>query len=161
MLGYKKGERLFLGTVRQDIVLDKDALRDDVMARFKKGFNCSESIFMPFAEALGYGPDYMRLATPFGAGIGGRRDLCGIITGGTMVIGLVFGRIDSRDAEQKSVAYKAAARYYRWFKERKKVRCSEIVTGKFTGHTQDCVVLLDQAQAQLLEIIGSNYHESA
>jgi C_GCAxxG_C_C family probable redox protein len=141
--------------------IDRGKLLADVLTRFEKGFNCAESIFVPFAEALGYDKDFMRVATPFGAGIGGRRDICGIITGGTMVIGLVCGRSDAKDADSKMRTYKAAARYYRWFKEQQKIHCSEIVTGRFAGHTQDCVELLDEAQAQLFEIIGSEDHEFA
>lgn len=123
------------------------------MGRFDRGFNCAEAIFAPFSEALGYGPEMMRLATPFGAGIGGRRDICGIITGGTMILGLVHGREDPLDLDQKLIAYRAAAGYYRWFKERKQVRCAEIVQGKFSGHTVDCVRLIDEAQSELYRII--------
>ena len=136
-------------------IIDRDNLREEVLSAFSRGFNCAESIVVPFSSAFGRdGAEMMKLATPFGAGIGGRRDLCGILTGGTMIIGLLHGRIDPADAEQKAIAYKMAARYYRWFKEKQKVRCSEIVRGKFTGHTDACVELMGEAQAKLLELVG-------
>lgn len=136
-------------------------LKKEILSGFDRGFNCAEAIVVPFATALGFNEDIMKLATPFGAGIGGRRDLCGILTGGTIVIGLAHGRTDPADVEQKSIAYKKAARYYRWFKQQGKVRCSEIVRGKFSGHTDDCARLMEEAQAKLLEIIRGEESELA
>ena len=136
-----------------DLAIDAAELQTEIQSLFSAGGNCAESIFKPFAAALGHEPELMRLATPFGAGIGGRRDICGILAGGTMAIGLARGRTDPKDVEQKSLAYKAAARYYQWFKQQQKVRCSEIVKGKFTGHTEDCVKLMDGALTELARII--------
>lgn len=144
-----------------DLIKDENKLKEEILSGFSRGFNCAESIVVPFATALGFDGDMMKLATPFGAGIGGRRDLCGILTGGTMIIGLTHGRSDPDDVEQKTIAYKMAARYYRWFKKQGKVRCAEIVQGKFTGHTDECARLMEDAQAELLEIIRGEEDESA
>jgi C_GCAxxG_C_C family probable redox protein len=138
----------------KEIRLDRDALRSRTLEMFAQGYNCAEALVAAFAAELDACPTVMRLATPFGAGIGGRRDLCGILTGGTLIIGLVSGRTEPSDSERKKLAYKQGADYYRWFKTEHKLRCSEIVTGKFTGHTADCVALMDQAQAKLAEIVG-------
>ena len=134
--------------------LDEELLRADVRHNFSHGYNCAETIVAAFIEHLGEEPGIMRVATPFGAGIGGRRDLCGILTGGAIVIGLLYGRTDADDIEKKGIAYELAAEYYRWFKsEKKQLRCSEIVPGKFSGHTDTCVKLMDEAQARLISVI--------
>ena len=109
---------------------------------------------MTFAKELGAPADLMRLATPFGAGIGGRRDLCGMLTGGTMVIGLAYGRTDPTDLDRKAVVYKLAGQYYRWFKTERQVKCSEIVTGKFAGHTRVCETLPVDAVEKLTEVLN-------
>ncbi len=145
-----------------DKKVDRSQLKSEVMGGFSAGRNCAESLVLPFAAALGQDSAMiMKMATPFGAGIGGRRDLCGMITGGTLIIGLAYGRTSPTDAEQKSLAYKKAADYYRWFKERQQVKCSEIVRGKFSGHTEDCVKLLAEAQAKLAEVIWGEDNDSA
>jgi C_GCAxxG_C_C family probable redox protein len=139
----------------KDAKIDRVRLRSRTLEMFESGYNCAEALVAAFAAELDASPEVMRLATPFGAGIGGRRDLCGIVTGGALIIGLVSGRTDPADSERKKLAYKQVADYYRWFKTEHKLRCSEIVQGRFSGHTDDCVALMDQAQAKLAEIIGS------
>ncbi len=121
---------------------------------FENGYNCAEVMLVTFARELGASEDLMCLATPFGAGIGGRRDLCGMLTGGAMVIGLAYGRTDPTDLDRKAVVYKLTGQYYRWFKTERQVKCSEIVTGKFTGHTGVCVTLLADAVEKLTEVLN-------
>lgn len=134
--------------------IDKDRLNPETQGLFAKGYNCAEAMVFGFVTVLGGDTNLVKLATPFGAGIGGRRDLCGILTGGELIIGSLYGRTDPQDIEQKKLAYEKSAAYYRWFKqEKKKIHCSEIVPGKFAGHTEDCVQLMKEAQAKLAEII--------
>ncbi len=136
-----------------EVNFDRDSLRSDLMSNFESGYNCAETIVAGFLSQLGADAGIMRLATPFGGGLGGRRDLCGLITGGSIIIGLLFGRDDPRDIDEKTVAYKLVGQYYRWFKTKKQILCSEIVPGRFTGHTRVCVDLLDGAHGELVDII--------
>ena len=121
------------------------------------GYNCAEAIVGAFNEHYPDNNIDLSLATPFGAGLGGRRDLCGILIGGTMIIGKHFGRTDPADLEQKALAYKLAGAYYRWFKQQfGAVMCRNIVTGKFTGHTDVCVNIIEQAADYLAGIIDNS-----
>ena len=134
--------------------IDKDRLNSETQGLFAKGYNCAEAMVFGLVTVLDGDTNLVKLATPFGAGIGGRRDLCGILTGGELIIGSLYGRTDPRDSDQKKLAYEKSAAYYRWFKqEKKKIHCNEIVTGKFSGHTEDCVQLMKEAQSRLAEII--------
>lgn len=118
------------------------------------GYNCAEAIVAAFNEHFPENKIDLSLATPFGAGLGGRRDLCGILIGGTMIIGEHFGRTDPADLEQKTLAYKITGSYYRWFKQQfGAVMCRDIITGKFTGHTNVCVNIIERAAERLTEII--------
>ena len=45
---------------------------------FRKGYNCSQSVFVAFAEELGMSEEEAaRMASPFGAGFGKLREVCG------------------------------------------------------------------------------------
>jgi C_GCAxxG_C_C family probable redox protein len=50
-------------------------------------------------------PQSIRLATPFGGGVGGtREELCGALAGGVMAIGALYGRTDSSQNDEQAYA---------------------------------------------------------
>jgi len=53
----------------------------------------------------------VRAATPFGAGIGRTNHLCGLVSGGVIVLGVAVGRNDPSDSEAKEKAYAAVAEF--------------------------------------------------
>lgn len=118
------------------------------------GMCCSEAIFAAFLDAMGENKDMMRIATPFGAGIGRVRNLCGILTGGIMVIGLQFGRTNKIDLQAKTDCYGAAAEFYRWFESKYQCRCDEILTGEFSGHTEQCLEIVEEAARKIIKLIS-------
>jgi C_GCAxxG_C_C family probable redox protein len=79
-------------------------------------FNCAESTFWGILEALSIpmDPTLMRLATPFGGGIGDSGSLCGALVGGLLVLGLTLGRSDL-DHDRKLVAYERSRQLYEQF----------------------------------------------
>lgn len=121
------------------------SLKETARKYLKEGYNCAEAILLTFLQAPGEDPKNVRLATPFGAGIGVRRNLCGILTGGVMVIGLREGRTKGNEIEKKKKSYRLAANFYCWFENNFGVHCSDIVKGKFRGHTAKCVRITGQA----------------
>ena len=71
-------------------------------ANLNDGFGCAQSVFAAFAEDIGMDRETaLRIAGPFGGGIGGMGRTCGAVTGALMVIGYLFGRTDPEDAETK------------------------------------------------------------
>jgi C_GCAxxG_C_C family probable redox protein len=59
-------------------------------------------------------PQAIRLATPFGGGVGGtRQELCGALSGGVMAIGALYGRTDSSQDDTR--AYDLAKQYRKAF----------------------------------------------
>ncbi len=124
------------------------------MTCFDEGYNCAESLIVAFNDSYGSVDIDVALATPFGAGLGGRRDLCGMLIAGVMLIGHLHGRVDPADMERKTESYKMAGAYYRWFKERfGSVMCRDIVPGKFLGHTTVCEGILKEATAYLAKTV--------
>jgi len=134
--------------------IKQQQLSEQAVSGFSKGYNCAESLVAALKEYFNRDDLPLEVATPFGAGLGGRRDLCGILTGGTLFIGLLAGRQDPADSERKKQAYKLAGAYYRWFKQSfGAVMCRDIVPGKFTGHTEVCEQILAASAAKLAELV--------
>lgn len=74
---------------------------------FRQGYNCSQSVFAAFADVVGMTTEEAaRLASPFGAGFGKLREVCGAVSGMTMVAGKLCGYDDPEDREGKIALYK-------------------------------------------------------
>jgi C_GCAxxG_C_C family probable redox protein len=71
---------------------------------FRTGFNCAQSVFLPFAKDYGLGEeDAARIASSFGAGMGRMQETCGAATGALMSIGLGYGFTKVEDQAQKDI----------------------------------------------------------
>ena len=65
---------------------------DKAESLFRTGYNCSQSVYAAFAEELGITvEEAAKKASPFGAGFGKLREVCGAVTGRVMVIGDLYG----------------------------------------------------------------------
>jgi C_GCAxxG_C_C family probable redox protein len=84
---------------------------------FEEHFNCAQSVFAPFARR--YGMDLetaLKIATPFGGGMGHAGQVCGAVSGGLMAIGLARG-ISFYDRELKYACYDMAKEFQSRFRE--------------------------------------------
>ena len=73
---------------------------------FRDGYNCAQAVLMAFADVTGLEPDTAaRLASSFGGGLGRMREVCGAVSGASMVLGLVKGYADPTDADAKKAHY--------------------------------------------------------
>jgi C_GCAxxG_C_C family probable redox protein len=80
---------------------------DDANRCFMSRFTCSAAVFSAFSEDLGLDPDTAKkIACGFGAGISRIGNICGVVSGGIMVIGLKYGktRAGDDDATEKTRA---------------------------------------------------------
>ena len=81
---------------------------------FRSGFNCSQAIVAVFSEEYGFPAETaIRMAYPFGRGMGGCGCTCGALTGAMMVIGMKYGvagqpEMKSGAAGQPEMKYGAA-----------------------------------------------------
>jgi C_GCAxxG_C_C family probable redox protein len=65
---------------------------ENAEARHQQGFNCSQAVFSTLAESLGLDPSIaLKIASPFGGGIGRTGETCGAVTGALMALGLSEG----------------------------------------------------------------------
>jgi len=77
-------------------------------ALFRQGFNCAQSVFLAFEDLYDLDRETaLKLSSPFGAGFGLLREVCGVVSGMCMVLGLLEGYADPADAEDKKALYAA------------------------------------------------------
>ena len=73
---------------------------------FRQGYNCGQSVFAAFADVLGMSvEEAAKIASPFGAGFGKLREVCGAVSGMTLVTGYLKGYSDPADYESKKEVY--------------------------------------------------------
>jgi C_GCAxxG_C_C family probable redox protein len=96
---------------------------------FKVGYNCSQSVLAAHANELGLPEDLaLRLATPFGGGMGRRGEVCGAVSGALMVLGLKAGNTDPQDKTAKERAYALACEFQERFQARHgAILCRELL----------------------------------
>ena len=76
------------------------------MENFKKGYNCSQSIVLTFADILPLDSDALsRMASSFGGGMGRLREVCGAVSGMFMVAGLLYGYEGPETGQVKAEHY--------------------------------------------------------
>lgn len=101
---------------------------DEAVKVFDNDFNCCQAVFSVLAPDRGLDRvAALRIATPFGGGMGRLGKVCGAVAGAFMAIGLKYGDPDSnREAKERS--YEAV----RVFTERfcalhGSIRCRELL----------------------------------
>ena len=86
---------------------------------FKAGYNCSQSVAAAFCDVTKTDEKTMlATAAPFGGGFGRNREVCGAISGGCLVLGLLYGYTDPSDKTAKSsrsVSYVTRAVIMLWY----------------------------------------------
>lgn len=96
---------------------------------FLSGYNCAQSVFMAFADLLEMTEkEAARLSSPFGAGFGRMREVCGTVSAMTMLLGYYEGNADPLDQEGKTRIYAREREVAELFlKEQKSIICREIL----------------------------------
>lgn len=71
------------------------------VAKKQSGYNCAQAVLCTYADIAGIDEETaMRLAAPFGAGMGNMEGTCGAITGAGLVLGLANERPSTRQMRQ-------------------------------------------------------------
>ena len=96
---------------------------------FRKGYNCSQSVFAAFADVLGMSvEEAARIASPFGAGFGKLREVCGAVSGMTLAAGYLKGYDDPADHESKKELYRLIQKMCAEYEEQKgTIICRELL----------------------------------
>lgn len=96
---------------------------------FLKGYNCTQSIAVTFADELGLDVDTAaRLSSGFGGGMGRLREVCGTFSGVVFVLSSLYGYSEPKDLEGKKDLYekiRACAAKFR--EENGSIICRELL----------------------------------
>ena len=86
--------------------IDVEARVELARRLFNSGYNCSQSVFMAYAEVYGIDKTFAaRLAAPLGGGMGRLREVCGAVSGAFLVAGQEFSAENPEDREAKTQNY--------------------------------------------------------
>ena len=102
---------------------------EDAISLFKKGFRCSQAILSTYGTEFGLNQEMaLKLASPFGAGMGSLGNTCGAVTGAFMVLGLKYGNSKVGEIKKKEKAYKITKEFAEKFKSRNgTIMCKDLL----------------------------------
>lgn len=73
---------------------------------FENGYNCAQAVFCAFEDVTGFDRETaLRFSAGFGGGMGRLREVCGAVSGMTMVLSCAFASTDPNDREKKKELY--------------------------------------------------------
>ena len=103
--------------------------REMAMANFMKGYNCSQSVVLAFADMLPVKEsDLLKMASSFGGGMGRLREVCGSVSGMFIVIGLLYGYDGPETGQVKAEHYKRVQELAHRFEEKHgSIVCRELL----------------------------------
>jgi len=96
---------------------------------FSKQHNCAQAILAAYGPAEGLDEQHgLKLAAPFGGGIGRLGETCGVVSGALMVLGLRYTAPNSPDAAAKAALYERVRDFVARFKARNpSILCRELL----------------------------------
>jgi C_GCAxxG_C_C family probable redox protein len=102
---------------------------DDAHRLFRKKFTCSAAVFSAFAEDLGLDEDTARkIACGFGGGISHTGNMCGVVSGAIMAIGLKYGKTVEGDDAATEKTRALTRRFLDEFKKKNgSINCTELL----------------------------------
>lgn len=143
---------------------------DTAEALFKLKYNCAQAVAGAFCDVTGLDSEQaFAVSSSFGGGFGRNREVCGAVSGGCIVLGVLFGKYPPDDHDAKMAHYATV----RDFMERFKTRCGgsyicrELLGGAEKGGMPEernaefykkrpCVELVRTAAEIVDEIISEN-----
>jgi C_GCAxxG_C_C family probable redox protein len=93
-------------------------LEEAAVEMFKSGFNCAQSVLVTCGVKRGVDRGAaLKMAGPFGAGMGRLGETCGAMTGAFMVIGLKYAKTKPEDDAARDRGYELVREFARRFEE--------------------------------------------
>ena len=110
-------------------MIDKQKKMETARDLFLSGWNCAQAVAGAFAQEMGMDEKAaLKMASGFGGGMGGTRNVCGAVSGMCMVASQVLGAYDADDLEAKKYLYAAIQRMYAAFtQQHETISCMELL----------------------------------
>lgn len=85
---------------------------------FKAGYNCAQAVVMAYNDIMGMDLDMVaKLAAPFGGGMGRMREVCGTVSGMTMLAGYIQPSADPKNLEERKNNYALVQHFAEQFRK--------------------------------------------
>lgn len=96
---------------------------------FTDGYNCAQSVFLAYRDISNLDEKTAAIvAAPFGGGMGRLREVCGAVSGMTLVAGFLYPNYDPADSHSKKVNYAAVQELAEKFRqENGAIVCRELL----------------------------------
>lgn len=92
--------------------------KEKAMQSFLEGYNCAQCMMLAFEDMLTIDVDTaLKIASPFGGGMGRLREVCGSVSGMFMVLGFVKGYNEPGNYEGKKELYEHVQELARRYEE--------------------------------------------
>ena len=99
--------------------MEYESAKQRAQTFFEEGYNCSQSVFLAFADRYGFSQELAaRMSASFGGGVGRLREVCGAVSGMALVCGLECGATEGADQEGKAANYEQMQALAARFQER-------------------------------------------
>jgi C_GCAxxG_C_C family probable redox protein len=144
-------------------MIDEDAVRQHAEGLYRSGeFLCSEAVVHTFNEALGrpLPPEAVKMSSgfPIGMGVLGTGGCtCGALSGGVMVLGLVYGRANPGDEAPLILAQ--AKELHDWFLSEKGSTCCRVLVRSLefgsSEHIDQCVTFTGDVAAKVARMLNA------
>ena len=105
--------------------VEKSAFAKDLKNYFGEGYSCAESMLIIGLHYLDKPEELVWIASGFGRGML-HRDVCGIVTGGIMTLGLAAGQLKKERKEAQEWNKQKVQDYWAWWTSQSPLRCTEI-----------------------------------
>jgi len=114
---------------------------DIAVEKFRGGYNCAQSVLFTYADKLNLDKNLaLKIATGFDDGMGRKQEVCGAVTGGIMVLSLLYGRGENDDRSNAGLTYARVREFMDEFERRcSTVNCKKLLNG--------CDLLTDEGKA--------------
>ncbi len=118
---------------------------------FDQGYNCAQAVFAAFCDETKMDFETaLKLAAPFGGGIGRLREVCGAVSGMAMVLGMKYGYTDPQDNDTKMEHYQLAQSLVNEFKEKNgSFLCKELIGRDADGNPYPNAEATSRPQSQI------------
>lgn len=85
---------------------------------FLSGYNCAQAVVMTFDDVMQHSPETLaQLSAPFGGGMGRMREVCGTVSGMTMVAGAIRPAVNPQNLEERKANYALVQEFAQRFRQ--------------------------------------------
>ena len=94
----------------------------------------------------------IRASNPFGGGIGGtKEELCGVLSGGTLILGALRGRVSAQ--ENDDALYTLVQKWRARFLQQQEATQCKVIFGRFPEVKKRCAPVVEEGTRLLVQLL--------